>query len=169
MSATQPSENQRQAFARFVAGCNFFNNKGFMDLEKFCLHLNLSLFCDEVAAPDPIALYELMLEQVGKLKTKSTLSKIYREEVSEWSENLRSYYPDKQRTWMNVELLADVYTLWIQRVGTELLHYPNPNNAPGRYWVKADWSLSSQYLGRFEAELVRTAGLSKFIGGSVTH
>lgn len=169
MSPAQPTAERRKAFAEYVSRCTFFDERGFLDLEQFCLHLYLSLFCDGAPAPQPIELYELMLKRVGQVKDRKKFTKIYKEQVADWKESLRSYYPDQQRTWVHFDLLAEIYPEWILAVGTQLLGLPNPGNEKGHFWIKAEWPLVAQYLGRFEVELVRSSGLSRFLSDSPPH
>lgn len=169
MQSLKLPASQRQAFADFVSRCRFFDDQGLLDVEKFCLHLYLCLYCDAVPAPEPIALYELLLKTVSEVTDKKLLKKIHKENVADWKENLRSYYPDEQRTCAHFDLLAAVYPDWIRRVGTGLLYYKNPRGEKGRFWIKAEWPLTSEYINRFEAELLRVAGLSRFMVNAPSH
>lgn len=165
MSSNEAPQKQHEKFASYVANCTFFDASGILDLEKFCMHLYLSLFSDSAPAPQPIALYELMLKVIGKQKPRLVKNRIYKIKVENWDESLRNYYPDQQRTCLHYALVSAVYPTWIQRVGTELLHHDNPFNMKGRFWIKAGWPITSQYINRFEAELLRVVGLAGILQG----
>ncbi|KJS09856.1 MAG: hypothetical protein VR73_00705 [Gammaproteobacteria bacterium BRH_c0] len=165
MSSTEAAQEQREKFASFVASCTFFDASGVLDLEKFCMHLYLALFSDAAPAPQPIALYELMLKVIGKQKPRLVKNRIYKIKVENWDESLRNYYPDQERTCLHYALVSAVYPTWIQQVGTELLHHKNPHDLKGRFWIQPEWPITSQYINRFEAELLRVVGLAGILRG----
>lgn len=163
MPSRQTPGSQHQQFADFVAECRFFDEHGMLDLEKFCVHLRLCLYCDGAPAPDPVALYEAMLTRIGAARDRIERSHIRRAAVEDWDDSLVSYYPDRQRTLVHFDALAIVYPDWIRRAGEELLGHANPERRPGRYWVQPVWVLTTAYLSRFEAEMVRVGGLARIL------
>lgn len=163
---SQVPESQFHQFTAFVAACRFFDEQGMLDLEKLCVHLRLCLYCDDAPAPDPVGLYEVMLTTLSAARTRLERTQVRREKVLDWKDDLVAYYPDRQRTLVHFEALTIVYADWIRRVGEELLGHANTEVRPGRYWVQPGWILTTTYLSRFEAELVRVAGLGRFVESS---
>ena len=163
MSTPQKPVRQHSEFADFVASCRFFDERGLLDLERFCVHLRLCLYCDGAPAPDPVGLYEFMLAALGAARPRIERTHVRRETVVDWQDSLASYYPDRQRTLVRFEALAAVYPDWVRRVGEELLGHANTEQRPGRYWVQPGWALTILYLSRFEAELVRVGGLGRLV------
>lgn len=165
MADQQLPEGEHRQFARYVASCGFFNELGLLDLERFCVHLHLCLFCDGEPSPGPVALYVLMLQQVAEARSRISQRHICKQKVDNWDDSLLSYYPDKEVTLMHFDALNVVYPAWIRQVGVALLKHQDAAGAVGRFWVKPEWWFTSKYLGRFEAELVRIGGLAQIIGG----
>jgi|SRR5690554_2776246 len=165
MADQQSPEGQHQQFAHHVANCGFFDETGMLDLERFCVHLHLCLFCDGAPTPDPVALYVLMLQRVTEARSRVSQQHIRKQKVDNWDDSLLSYYPDKEVTRMHFDALGVVYPAWIRQVGVELLEHRNADGAAGRFWVKPEWWFTSKYLNRFEAELLRIGGLGKILGG----
>lgn len=164
MAISQQSPRPNDAFAAYVATCQFFDAEGMLDLEKFCVHLRLCLYCDGAPAPDPVAIYGAMLGQIGAARATLERRHVRKVAVVDWDDSLLSYYPDRQRTLVHFDALAVVYAAWIGAVGDELLGAA-PGHSRGRAWVVSEWALTSRYLGRFEAELVRVGGLARVLDG----
>lgn len=163
MGVSERSVDQQEAFSDYVASCHFFDADGYLDLEKLCMHLYLALFCDNVQAPEPVALYEVMLRVVGGMKDKIDHHRVFKTAVENWSEDMRAYYPDKEKTCIHFEVMGTVYPYWIENIGAQLMGMKKGKGDRGRFWVRRDWLLTSMYLQRFEAELVRLAGLSAVV------
>src|SRR5690606_1297230 len=161
--ATPPNPSRVDpAFAAYVASCQFFDAEGMLDLERFCVHLRLCLYCDGAPAPDPGAIYAAMLGRIARARASLERRHVRKTPVADWNDGLGAYYPDRQRTLVHFEALAIVYPAWIGEVGDDLLGTAAGHHR-GRAWVLPGWTFSSRYLGRFEAELVRVAGLARLL------
>jgi len=165
MSNTRALTDQQQRFASYVSECRFFTADGTLDLEMFCVHLRLSLYCDGAGMPDATELYVLMLKLIAQAKGKVERKYIRKEAVADWNDGLLAYYPDKQRTRVHFNALNVLYPIWIREAGEQLLGHENPEGKKGRFWVGPSWRFTTLYLSRFEAELVRVGGLARILEG----
>jgi hypothetical protein len=163
--------DQRASFSRYVSSCQFFGNDGMLDLEAFCMHFYLSLYCDGVPRPpQPVDLYVLMLNVLASAKPKIKPDYICKVRLDQPPQLQSRYYPDGEMTRVHFKALAVVYARWIRRVGEELLAIANPPpRQKGRFWVQPEWKLTSAFLNRFEAQLVQVAGLSRILFDGDSH
>ncbi len=138
-----------------IKNYNCFNEKGFLDLEMFCVVLSKSFYADGILelCPEPREIYNLLIELLqesaskkiadpGREQNANELMEIWvsYQKLEDWTHEFYEVYPDKYRTLIHPAGYVHVQSYWIYHIGYTLMGLPEPKE-PRKYydWVRPEW------------------------------
>jgi hypothetical protein len=136
-----------------------------MDLERVCVDLSKCFILDKIEnVPTPRDVYNLLLDLIFDHELyKDNKDWVTFEDITNWSEFLRDYYPNKTRTLVYFGALLFTWNEWVFFIGKELLNIPrSEDNRMYNYWIDADWIFVSAFFKRFSDSMYDGMKLADF-------
>lgn len=152
----QALQKKRQEFFEFISKYEFINQYGRLDLEAFCVNLQISFVCDGIPtlAPAPGKVYELLIGILRDTAKNNEEIKLWvqHQKISDWSSTHSdaNIYPYGFRTYIHIIGLLETFHTWIYNVGHTLIGIEEPKVA-GKYfaWVKEEWTYVFTFINGF--------------------